>query len=392
MMRFRSRIRVLLLPQLVIAVAVFAQGNATVSRAGAYSTITPDGVGAHIAAIQGLRSGTGDEANRAKLNEVAGYVRDQLAADGLSVSEGPVTFGGQTFPNIVGTLTGTTCPEKTFIVGAHYDGTSRGPGADDDASGVAGMLEIARMLSAERLPASVDFAAFSFEEAGLIGSRQMAQAAASTGRELVGMFSLEMIGYTCDEPGCQSYPAGMEPPRPTGDFLSVVGNTNSDLLLNRFITSSTSAVPDLVVLPLEVAGNGEALPDVRRSDHAPFWDNGFQALLVTDTADLRNPNYHQPTDTLDTLNLQFAADVANASLTTVVDALTADVNGDGRADVCGEAPVGGSAESPQPEPPVESAAGGSSSDNAFVFALLAATGVAVLAAAGAWYAMKRRSG
>ena len=391
MMHFRSRMRLLLLPQLVIAATIFAQGNGTVSRAGAYSTITPDDVGAHIAAIQGPRSGTGNEPNRIKLNEVAGYIRDLLAADGLVVSEAPVTFAGQTFPNIVGSLTGTTCPEKTFIVGAHYDGTSRGPGADDDASGVAGMLEIARVLSAQPLPASVDFAAFSFEEAGLVGSRQMAEAAASTGRELAGMFSLEMIGYTCDEPGCQSYPAGMEPPRPTGDFLSVVGNTNSDSLLNRFITSSTSAVPGLIVLPLEVAGDGETLPDVRRSDHAPFWDSGYQALLVSDTADLRNPNYHQASDTLDTLNLQFAADVANASLATVVDALTADANGDGRADVCGEAPVGGGVESPQPEPPVESTAGGSSSDNAFVFALLATTGVAALAAAGAWYTVKRRS-
>jgi aminopeptidase YwaD len=381
--------RFCLLP--VIAVAVLPLGNATVSRAGAYSTVTAEGMGAHIAAIQGPRSGTGDEANKAKLNEVADYIRGQFTADGLEDTEAPVTFGGETFPNIVGTLTGTTCPEKTFIVGAHYDGVSQGPGADDNASGVAGVLEMARVLAAEPLPASVDFVAFSFEETGLIGSRQMAQEAATTGRELVGMFSLEMIGYTCEEPGCQSYPAGMEPPRPTGDFLSVVGNANSDLLLARFIASWASAAPDLVVLPLEVAGNGEALPDVRRSDHAPFWDNGFQALLVSDTANLRNPNYHQPTDTLDTLNLQFAADVANASLATVVDALTADANGDGRADVCGQAPVGAKVGSPQPEPPVESSGGGSSS-GAFAFALLAGAGVAALAAAGAWYAIRRRRG
>jgi hypothetical protein len=229
---------------LLLAIGI---GGQRVSRATSYPTITAAAIGTHIAAIQGPRSGTGNQANLAKLNEVADYVHGQLLAGGLAVSEAPVTFGGQTFPNIVGTLPGTTCPEKTFIVGAHYDGSSSGPAADDDASGVAGMLEIADALSSRPLPASVDFAAFAFEEAGLIGSRQMAQTAASTGKEIIGMFSLEMIGYTCDEPGCQSYPAGMEPTRETGDFLSVVGNTASAGLLNHFMESSAAAGPDLIV-------------------------------------------------------------------------------------------------------------------------------------------------
>jgi hypothetical protein len=390
MMRFRGRFRLLLLPQLAIAVVLFAQTGAAASRAGAYSTITPEGIGGHIAEIQGPRSGTGNLANRTKLSEVAVYIRVLLADDGLVVSEDPVDFAGRTFPNIVGTLTGTTCPEKTLIVGAHYDGVSSGPGADDNASGVAAMLEVARVLSAQPLQASVDFAAFSFEEAGLVGSNQMAAAADSADRELLGVINFDMIAYTCDEPGCQDYPEGMEPVRPTGDFLSVVGNSNSALLLNQFVAASAAAVPGLVVLPLEVPGNGETLPDVRRADHAPFWDHGFQALFVTDTADLRNPNYHLSTDELGTLNLQFAADTANAAAATVVEALTADGNGDGRADVCG-APVGGSTESPQPESPVESGTDESSTPDAVLLAILAAAGVAVLAAAGAWFALRRRS-
>jgi aminopeptidase YwaD len=390
MMRFRGRFRLLLLPQLAVVVVLFAQAGAATSLAGAYSTITPEGIGAHIAEIQGPRSGTGDEANRAKLNQVVAYIYDSLAADGLVVTKAPVNFAGRTFPNIVGTLTGTTCPEKTLIVGAHYDGVSSGPGADDNASGVAAMLEVARVLSAQPLQASVDFAAFSFEEAGLVGSSQMAAAADSADRELLGMINFDMIAYTCDEPGCQDYPEGMEPVRPTGDFLSVVGNSNSALLLNQSVAASAAAVPGLVVLPLEVPGNGETLPDVRRADHAPFWDHGFQALFVTDTADLRNPNYHLSTDELGTLNLQFAADTANAAAATVVEALTADANGDGRADVCGE-PVGGSTESPQPESPVESGTDESSTPDAVLLAILAAASVAVLAAAGGWLAVKRRS-
>ncbi len=389
-MRFRGRFRLLLLPQLAVVVVLFAHGSAGASRAGAYSTITPEGIGAHIAEIQGPRSGTGDEANRGQLNEVAVYIRVLLADDGLVVSEDPVNFAGRTFPNIVGTLTGTTCPEKTLIVGAHYDGVSSGPGADDNASGVAAMLEVARVLSAQPLQASVDFAAFSFEEAGLVGSSQMAAAADSADRELLGMINFDMIAYTCDEPGCQDYPEGIAPPRPTGDFVAVIGNTASHSLLESFTTASASAVPDLIEFPLEVAGNGETLPDVRRADHAPFWDHGFQALFVTDTADLRNPNYHLSTDELGTLNLQFAADTANAAAATVVEALTADGNGDGRADVCG-APVGGSTESPQPESPVESGTDESSTPDAVLLAILAAAGVAVLAAAGAWFALRRRS-
>ena len=399
-MRFRGLLRFPFLPQLLVAAAIIAPGNVASVRVdanvnspavphAAYSTITPDDIGAHIAAMQGPRSGTGSETQRAKLNEVAGYIRNLLTGYGLNVSEDPVTFAGQTFPNIVGSLRGTTCPEKTFIVGTHYDGVSAGPAADDDASGVAAMLEIARMLSAQPLQASVDFAAFSFEEAGMVGSTQMAEVARSTGRDLVGMFSLEMVGYTCDVPGCQSYPAGIEPPRPTGDFLSIIGNANSTSLLNGFASASAAAVPGLIVLPLEVPGNGETLPDVRRSDHAPFWDRGYQALLVTDTANLRNPNYHQAGDTLDTLNLQFAADVSNAALATVVDTLTADTNGDGRADVCGTAAVGGKVESPQPQISSESKKDGSSSPDVLVFVILAAGGIAALALAGGLYVTVR---
>ena len=384
--------RRLLLVALFAVAGVCIPGGRAVSIAVDYPAITPEGIGAHIAAIQGPRSGTGDEANREKLAEVAAYIRGQLTDDGLVVTEDPVTFGGQTFPNVVGRLEGTTCPEKTFIVGGHYDGASEGPGADDDASGVAGMLEMARVLSTQALPASVDFVGFSFEEAGLIGSRQMAQDAAASSRDLLGMFSMEMIGYTCDEPGCQSYPAGTEPLRELGDFLLLVGNTYSSSLLDTFMESSSAAVPGLIVLPLEVSGNGEEVPDVRRSDHAPFWDSGFKALLVDDTADLRNPNYHQPTDTLDTLDLQFAADVANASAATVVNALSADENGDGWADVCGEAPIGGNAESPQPDNQVLSENEESTSNDTLTFVLIALAGAIALTGVSALYVIRRRSG
>ena len=401
-MRGRDFQRRLLLLLLVMTAALFGQGSAAAMQAATngdslrasaavYSTIAPGDIEAHIAEIQGLRSALASETQRAKLNEVAEYVHGTLAGYGLTVIENPVTYSGQTFPNIVGRIQGTTCPEKTFIVSAHYDGVSGSPAADDDASGVAAVLEIARVLSAQPLQAAVEFVAFSFEEQGMVGSTQMATAAQSSGRELLGMINFDMIAYTCDVPGCQEYPEGIPPPRPTGDFIAAIANTASRSLLDSFASASASAAPDLVAFPLEVPGNGETLPDVRRADHAPFWDRGYQALFVTDTANLRNPYYHQAGDTLETLNLVFAADVANASAATVVAMLTADANGDGRADVCGAEPVGGSAVSPQPEAPSESVSDEPSQSNVPMIAALSLAGIAMVALAGGWYAMRRRS-
>jgi hypothetical protein len=373
--------------QVVVTAVLFGRVGAAV----AYPTITPEDIEAHIAAVQGSRSGIGDEMNGARLNEVAAYVHDMLAGYGLGVTEDPVTYSGQTFPNIVGMMQGTTCPEKTFIVSAHYDGVSGSPAADDDASGVAAVLEIARALSAQPLQASVEFVAFSFEEQGMIGSGQMANAARSSGRQLLGMINFDMIAYTCDLPGCQQYPEGIPPPQSAGDFIAAIANTVSRPLLESFAAASASAAPGLVVLPLEVAGNGETVPDVRRADHAPFWDHGYQALFVTDTANLRNPYYHQAGDTLETLNLGFAADVANASAATIVAVLTADGNGDGRADVCGPAPVDGSTVSPQPDAPSESVGDGSSQPNPLMIAGLSVAAIAAVALASGWYVTRRRS-
>jgi hypothetical protein len=394
----RSRLPcLLLLSQVVLAAALSAQASATAVRlaerpaAATQSTITPESIEAHIAAVQGSRSGVGDEMNGSRLNEVAAYVHDTLAGYGLAVTEDPVTYSGQTFPNIVGTMQGTTCPEKTFIVSAHYDGVSGSPAADDDASGVAAVLEIARALSAQPLQASVDFVAFSFEEQGMIGSGQMATAARSSSRQLVGMINFDMIAYTCGVPGCQQYPEGIPPPQPAGDFIAAIANTASRSLLESFAAASASAAPELIVLPLEVAGNGETVPDVRRADHAPFWDHGYQALFVTDTANLRNPYYHQTGDTLETLNLGFAADVASASAATVVTVLTADGNGDGRADVCGPAPVGGSPVSQQPETPSQSVRHDSSRPSALMIVGLSVVAIAVIALASGWRVTRRRS-
>lgn len=299
--------------------------------------ITAEDVGDRIAAIEGPRWGLGPEEQLTKLAEVASYIGDEFGSLGLTVSEDPVTFMGQTFPNVVGTLTGNTCGEKSILIGAHYDSVARSPGADDNASGMAVVLEAARVLSGQTFQPSIEFVAFAFEEDGLIGSRQMAAQARAAGREIVGMISLDMVGYTCDEAGCQGS-VSEESSSEIGDFLAIVANDASSGLASLFESAAQSVSPALRLVPLVLPGNGETMPDVRRSDHAPFWDNGYPALFATDTAEFRNPNYHKPTDTLSMLDLEFTSEVANAVAATVIAHATADEDGDEVVDVCDNCP------------------------------------------------------
>ena len=262
-----------------------------------------------------------------QLQQTADYVQAELESFGYPVTLDPVALGVIEFPNVIGVLQGASCPERVLVVGAHYDTDPSTPGADDDASGVAAMLEIARVLAGSPLPATVWFTGFSFEENGFVGSRQMASQAAEAGTEIVGMYSLEMIAYT-DDMG--------------GDFVAVLGSEASVALAAAYRRAQVAHVPDLVSAVITLVGNGEEQFETRLSDHAPFWDQGYQALLVTDTAFFRNPNYHRATDTLDTLDLEFATDVTKAVLATTVEYLTADANADGEADVC-SGPLAGTA-------------------------------------------------
>lgn len=252
------------------------------------------------------------------LQRTADYIQGALEGYGYPVRLEPVTFSDATSPNIIAVQEGASCSERVFIVGAHYDSVDVTPGADDDASGVAAMLEIARVLADTRLPATVWFTGFTMEENGLVGSFNMAQDAADAGLEIVGMYSLEMIGYTTEE----------------SDFIVILGNTASVRLTDAYRRAQEAHVPELPSVIANVPGNGEEQRDSRRSDNAPFWDRGYQAMMVTDTANFRNPNYHEPSDTIDTLDFDFMTDVAKAMLATTVEYLTYDGDGDGEADAC----------------------------------------------------------
>lgn len=195
-----------------------------------------------------------------------------------------------------------------FILGAHLDSLPESPGADDNASAVAALLEIARLLTetdVETTAVDLELIAFDLEESGMLGGAAHAEKMRSAGVELAGMVSLEMLGYRDSAPNSQALPrslAGLYPD--TGDFIAVIGNQNSEALAAAF-GGGMKRVEELPVETLLVPENGNLLQATRLSDHSPFWDAGYPALMITDTSFLRNPHYHLASDTPETLDWEF---------------------------------------------------------------------------------------
>jgi Zn-dependent M28 family amino/carboxypeptidase len=196
-----------------------------------------------------------------------------------------------------------------ILVGAHYDAVPGTPGADDNASAVAVLLSAARAIGPRE---DVCFVAFNGEECGFVGSRHLVEHRLGQHR-LEQVHVLEMVGFTNRSPGSQRNPVPPLPVPTVGDFLGLVGTHCSARVLDHVLGCAGSAtipvyglyLPDV---PLETVRM--KVPHAFRSDHAPFWYAGIPALMWTDTAEFRNPNYHQPTDTPDTLDYTFMAEVA----------------------------------------------------------------------------------
>jgi Zn-dependent M28 family amino/carboxypeptidase len=252
-----------------------------------------------------------------RLTAVESFIDKELASYGLSVESDYFLYRGKTFRNIIGRQ-GAQRGGSLIILGAHFDSVQGTPGADDNASGVAVLLEAARLLARARVLSQVLFCAFNLEELNMVGSGYFAKKLKSAGAKVAAMISLEMVGYTDSRPGSQKYPLGLKAFYPDrGDFIGVIGNWNSASLLRRF-TRQMRQVQGLPVETLSVPGNGGLIPAVRLSDHAPFWDAGYPALMVTDTSFFRNPHYHGSTDTLETLNLDFVAKVCEGVIRAVL--------------------------------------------------------------------------
>ena len=195
-----------------------------------------------------------------------------------------------------------------ILIGAHYDAVPGSPGADDNATGVAVLLELAKEFATKPLNYPVRIVAFDMEEYGLLGSEQYAEDLKQRGESLRLMISLEMLGYCDSAPNSQLYPPGLKYFYPNrGNFIAFVGNliTIPDLIsLSR---NMRKAGTPSVLLP--VPNRGLMVRETRLSDHAPFWDRGYRAMMVTDTAFLRNPHYHKNSDRIETLDLDFLTGV-----------------------------------------------------------------------------------
>ena len=248
-----------------------------------------------------------------RLQQTEQYLHQQFSEAGLAVTAHAFEALGGTYRNVIGTVfPGSTHDGKTapLIVAAHYDTVVGSPGADDNASALAVMLEVARRTQHMPLGGPVQFIAFCLEEENLLGSLAYTAHLTATQQPIHGAIVLECVGYAKDKEGTQKIPPGIPIAVPTvGNFLAVIGNQASSSLTQAVSHTMSQHIP---IVPLVVPGNGEVLPDTRRSDHTAFWDRGFPAVMLTDTANFRNPHYHRPTDTIDTLNLDFIAAVADA--------------------------------------------------------------------------------
>ena len=222
------------------------------------------------------------------------------------VQHGLYTSRQGSYGNIVASFTPSLTAVRVLI-GAHFDSVPHSPGADDNASAVAGMLAAAQALAQLDAPA-VAFVAFNREEDGLLGSQEFVTEYLNTHLHALEVAHiLEMIGYYSDAPHSQTAPEGLPIKiSDKGDFIAVIANRYSNHLITSMMRAADTYVPDLSVKALKVfLGVEKFFPHLLRSDHAPFWHSKLPALMWTDTSEFRNPHYHQPTDTPDTLNYAF---------------------------------------------------------------------------------------
>ncbi len=248
-----------------------------------------------------------------KLNTAVDYVESMFRSFGGQVKRQPFTYNGKIYCNLIVEIKGTQdMKEGILVMGAHYDTAVGTPGADDNASGVAGLLELVRLSVAAPPKKTVRFVAFTLEEPPAFMTRNMgsyvyAKCLRDEGVKVFGMISLEMLGYYCDFKGSQYYPYSFFKlfyPK-EGNFISFVGNLSS----RSFTMKVRDAFRAVSSFPVKCLNGISLIPGVGFSDHRSFWKFGYPAFMITDTAFYRNPNYHSPRDTAETLDYKKMAEL-----------------------------------------------------------------------------------
>ncbi|MCX7724078.1 MAG: M28 family peptidase [Thermodesulfovibrio sp.] len=255
------------------------------------------------------------------LSEVANFIEEKFKEYGYTVEIDEFSYNGRDYKNIIATKEGIGSKKEWFLIGAHYDSAMGSPGADDNASGVSVMLEVARVIRDFPASQKIKFVAFSLEEPQafdlqfIIGSSHFVKKFKKLGYKYTATI-LESVGYYSELKGSQKLPAFVKGPD-VGDFIGVVGNAKSRELLELF-EKAKSYVPTLKLITHKTPMNGWLSFETRLSDHAPFWDAGFKAVMLTDTAMFRNPYYHTSQDTPDKISFNFMVDVTKVLLASVL--------------------------------------------------------------------------
>lgn len=240
------------------------------------------------------------------LDSAARFIEAELAAAGVAVERQTFTTDGVLTSNLVATVPGGAAPREVVVVGAHYDTARLTPGADDNASGVAVTLELARAAARTRPARTLRFAFFTNEEppyfrTEAMGSLVYARACRARGDAITAMLSIESVGVYSDEAGSQHYPWPFSWVYPSaGNFLGFIGDPASRGLTRR----AAAAFRRRATLGSEGAVLPDRIDGVGWSDHWAFWQVGYPAVMVTDTAPFRNVHYHEPTDTAEKLDYE----------------------------------------------------------------------------------------
>src|SRR5262245_14789896 len=261
-----------------------------------------------------------DESHPENLDRCVAYIRQEFERANDRVSEQPYTVAGKTYRNVIAHFGPET--KERVVVGAHYDTAGPLPGADDNASGVAGLLELARLLGNRQLPMRVELVAYTLEEPPFFRSEQMgsamhAKALKREGAVVRVMFSLEMIGYFSDARDSQHFPySAFSLYYPTeGNFVSVVGKIDDGMLVRRIKKAMTEATS----LPVYSINAPRLILGVDLSDHLSYWRAGYPAVMITDTAFYRNANYHTLDDTAERLDYRRMGQAVEGVYAAVID-------------------------------------------------------------------------
>lgn len=256
--------------------------------------------------------------NIEQLNVIADYIKKSFQTYTDSVSFQEFDVNGKTYKNVIASF--GTEHKKRIVIGSHYDVCGNQEGADDNASGIVGLLELARMLKNKQLNYRIDLVAYTLEEpphfkTEFMGSYIHAKYLNDNKINIYGMLSVEMIGYFSDEKKSQTYPVGLLSLfyGNKGNYITLVRKFGSGKFARKFVKRYKKSK---TIITKKFTGP-KFLPGIDFSDHLNYWKFGFSALMITDTSFYRNFNYHEQTDTIETLDINKMAKVIDGIYNTI---------------------------------------------------------------------------